>query len=101
MDQIFVGTELKFAVHLTAEGFDMDRDYFLLEITRGSKVIKSYEKSDLVIDEDGTYLMCVDSKEIGVGSFDILITAEIPDGHFPDGYRTEIHKQSLITVKKI
>lgn len=100
MESIIVGTEIKFAVNIEAQGFSMDDDDFTLYIMKGRNVIKEYTKSDLVV-EDGTYLLCVDTEGIGVGSFDLAVKAQVPDGHFQDSYRTEIERVPLMTVKKL
>lgn len=100
MESIIVGTEVKFAVNIEAQGFSMDDDDFTLYIMRGRNIVKEYSKSDLIV-EDDTYLLCVDTEETGVGSFDLAVNAQVPDGHFPDIYRTEIERVPLMTVKKL
>lgn len=100
MESVILGTEVKFSVEAVAEGFDMATDDFSVKIMKGHNVVKELAKSDLVIDGD-TYLLCIDTNEIGVGNFDAAITAKVPDGHFQDGFRTEIVRQQLLTVKKL
>lgn len=100
MESAILGTEVKFAVTLEAEGFSMDDDDFSLMVMRGHNVVKEYAKEDLVV-EDGTYIMCLDTNEIGVGNFDIAVRAEVPDGHFGDGLRTEIQRVQLLNVRKL
>jgi hypothetical protein len=100
MESIIVGTEVKFAVNIEAQGFSMDDDDFTLYIMRGRNIVKEYSKSDLIV-EDDTYLLCVDTEETGVGSFDLAVNAQVPDGHFQDSYRTEIERVPLMTVKKL
>lgn len=100
MESVILGTEVKFAVNITADGFDMGTDDFTVMIMKGHNVVKEFAKEDLVIDGD-TYLLCIDTNEIGVGNFDAAITAKVPDGHFQDGFRTEIVRQQLLTVKKL
>lgn len=100
MEAVILGTEVKFAVYVVADGFSMDDDDFSLMIMKGRTVVKEIEKSELVI-EDGTYLMCLDTEEIGAGTFDLAVRAYVPDGHFPDGLRTEIERVSFINVRKL
>lgn len=100
MESVIVGTEIKFSVEATAEGFDMSKDDFSVKIMKGHNVVKEYAKDDLVV-EGGTYLLCIDTTETGVGNFDAAVVAQVPDGHFPDGFRTEIVRQQLLTVKKL
>ena len=101
MEPIIIGTEVKFAVDISAEGFDMDNDEFVLYLMKGRTIVKEFTPEDLVLDIDGTYLLCIDTEEIGVGTFDLAVRAQVKDGNFTDGYRTEIERQSLMTVKKL
>lgn len=101
MEPVIIGTEVKFAVVISAEGFSMDDDDFTLYLMKGRNIIKEYKQIDLVIDFDGTHLLCIDTEEIGVGSFDLAVRAFVPDGNFPDGFRTELARVSLMTVKKL
>lgn len=101
MEPVIIGTEVKFAVNISAEGFSMEDDDFVISLLKGRNVVKEYSKTDLVLDFDGTYLLCIDTTEVGVGSFDIAVMAKIPDTHFEDGFRTEIERVELMTVKKL
>ena len=47
---VWVGTELKFAIDITASGFSMEDDDFKVVLRRGQKEVE-YSKSDLVNDE--------------------------------------------------
>lgn len=100
MEAVFLGTEIKFAVELTCDGFDMETDDFTCSIMKGHNVVKEYDKSELVV-EEGTYLLCIDTTDLGTGNFDLAVNAQVPDGHFPDVYRTEIEKVPLMTIKKL
>ena len=100
MEAIIVGTEVKFAVSLEAQGFSMSDNDFTLYIMKGRNIVKEYQKADMVV-EDDTYLLCIDTKEIGIGTFDLAVNAQVPDRHFQDSYRTEIERVPLMTVKKL
>lgn len=100
MESVFLGTEIKFAVNVTCEGFDMGTDDFTVMIMRGHNVVKELAKEDLVVSGEA-YLLCIDTNEIGAGAFDVAVNAQVPDQHFADGFRTEIEKVSLMTVKKL
>lgn len=100
MDSVILGTELKYAIEITSQGFSMDDDDFVVYIMKGRNVIKEYAKSDLVV-EDDTWLLCIDTEEIGLGSFDVAAKAYVPDDHFPDGIRTEIERVQVFNVKKL
>lgn len=100
MEAIIVGTEVKFAVSLEAQGFSMDDNDFTLYIMKGRNIVKEYQKAEMVVEND-TYLLCVDTNEIGIGTFDLAVNAQVPDAHFPDGYRTEIERVPLMNVRKL
>ena len=100
MEQAILGSEKKFAVEVIAEGFSMEDNDFSLSIMKGHNVVKEIAKSDLVV-EEGTWLLCVDTTELGAGTFDLAVTAEVPDSHFPDLMRTEIERVQLLNVRKL
>lgn len=100
MDSVILGTELKYAIELISQGFSMDEDDFTIYIMKGRNIVKEYAKSDLRV-ENGTYLLCINTEEIGLGSFDVAAKAEVPDDHFPDGFRTEIERVQVFNVKKL
>lgn len=100
MESAFIESEVKFALEITCNGFDMGRDAFEVFVMKGHNVVKTYQKSDLKVDGD-VYLVCVDTSELGTGNFDLAVKAYVPDTHFEDGYRTEIAKVNLLNVKKI
>lgn len=101
MTTVILDTEVKFAIGVTADGFSMDEDDFTLYVMKGRNIVKEVPKSALVVDGDGTYLLCLDTAELGVGTFDLAVRADVPDAHFGDGLRTEIERVSLMTVKKL
>ena len=100
MEQAILDSEVKFAIEATAEGFSMVDDDFVVYILKGRNIVKEYAKADLVYDGE-TFLLCVDTAEIGVGSFDVALKAYVPDAHFADGFRTEIERVQLLNVRKL
>lgn len=100
MDIAIIGSELKYAIEITAQGFSMDDDDFTVYIMKGRNIVKEYAKSDLKV-ENGTYLLCINTEEVGLGSFDVAAKAEVPDDHFEDGFRTEIERVQAFSVKKL
>lgn len=100
MESVILGTEVKFAVNITADGFDMGTDDFTVMIMKGHNVVKTYDKAELVLSGE-VYLLCIDTEDVGVGNFDVAVNAQVPDQHFADGFRTEIERVSLMTVKKL
>lgn len=97
---IYIGTELKFKVKIAAEGFSMDSDDFKIELVNGSKKL-SFDKKDLVHTSDGKWLVCFDSKDLGVGPVWMISYAYIPDSDFWDGLRTEVNKTRLCTIESL
>ena len=100
MEQAILDSEVKFAIEATAEGFSMEDDDFVVYILKGRNIVKEYSKTDLV-HEGEAFLLCIDTAEIGVGSFDVALKAYVPDNHFEDGYRTEIERVQLLNVRKL
>lgn len=101
MDPVILGTEIKFVVNITALGFNINDDDFTLFVMKGRNIVKEIDKTELIVDEEHLHILCLDSAELGAGTFDLAVKAEIPDSHFPDGYRTEIARVPLMTVKKL
>lgn len=96
----YIGTEFKFVLDIQADGFSMETDDFNVVLKRGGKSLK-LEKEDLVEDEHGVFYVCFDSAELGKGNIVAIITAYVPDDDFEDGFRTEVMKIDLITVKAV
>ena len=54
-------------------------------------VEKTFVKADCIMIEDGrSYVVLVDSEELGVGSYLLKVTVQIPDTDYPSGYRKEV-----------
>ena len=93
MSRVFQGTELKLNVHIEPLGeLTMDDYHFRVDIISGT-----FKKQSLTIDkeqarrvDDSNYAVCFDTSSLGTGRLKCRITAEIPDGDFEDGFRTEI-----------
>ena len=49
-DKAFLGTQPKYLIDIKADGFDMDRDNFEVELKRG-EVSKTFTKEDLPTEE--------------------------------------------------
>ena len=97
---IFLGTELKYAITITADGFDMDRDGWTVEIIRG-KNSRVFDKEECFQDEQGQWYVAFGTAEFGAGQYYAAITAFVPDDDFKDGFRTEITVVRLLTVEAI
>ena len=49
-----------------------------------------YAKTDCILTDEGDYVVLVDSDELGVGTYMVKATFQIPDSDFPAGYRKEV-----------
>lgn len=95
----YVGTDLKLLVEITAEGFDMDKDNYTIELRCG-RVTKTVPKSEIVVHEeedDGHYLI-VDTREFGAGMLTAVVRAAVPDDDCPDGVRHEVAVVELCRI---
>ena len=88
--------EFKVNVHVEPiDGYhmsDYDFECMLYVYTNKGVVFKKGDESVKQTDDDN-YRVCVsseDSAKIGRGTVKLKLTAHIPDGDFPDGYRTEL-----------
>ena len=97
-DSAFVGTELKYAVDITAYGFDMAEDDFQIELRNGKKTLL-FKKEDLAVDENDQYYLCFDSAKLGEGLVTATVTVMVPDPDFPDGNRKEVVTSVLVYLK--
>ena len=95
----YIGTELKFAVTIAADGFDMETDDFEIIVKCKSKKV-IYKKSDLLYDENGDFHIAIDTTIFPAGDLYAITYAYVPDSDFPDGIRTEVDQTRLITLKK-
>lgn len=49
--------------------------------------------------EETELRLCLETKDYGVGQYDVVITVNIPDTDFADGIRTEVYRTHLLYVK--
>lgn len=99
-ERAWVGTGLKFAVNITADGFDMADDDFTVEFICGRKTLE-YTKSDMILYEDGSYVVNVDSSLLGEGTLSVVTTAYVPDPDWDGGIRVEVDKQDILIIKGV
>ena len=98
---VYLRTELKFAITITAGGFNMEEDDFNVvfkNTTNGNKV--ELAKEDLVNDGE-LYYALVNTTALGVGHVNVVTTAYVPDSDFDDGLRTEVNViYDLVNIKR-
>lgn len=100
-EHIYVGTELKYLVDVSAEGLSFDEIKMAFDIVCG-KVTIHKEKSDLIIDDQDQVYLTIDTAMFPKGGdLYVIATISVPDADYPDGYRTEVHKDKLLTINKL
>ena len=90
---VTLGSDVKIA--FTA---DLPDDLLLKDIDFSGKVInadtseeESFDKSECIMLEGGAdYVVLVDTEELGVGSYVLKLTVQIPDTDYQRGYRKEV-----------
>ena len=120
MANYFQGDEIKFAIDIQAEGFDMNTDDFDIEVASGRTIIKASkgdeasEDAALVIfkevttippsgqDEETaeeetvtTWYAIIDTTTLPVGTMVVAATAYIVDANANDGVRRSISTAQL------
>lgn len=102
-ERAWVGTGLKFAVTITAEGFSQDDDDWKVVFQCGRNSVE-LTKADMSISEDNgnlTYIANVDTSLLGTGDLSVITYAYVPDEDWDDGVRVEVDKQNILHIKEI
>ena len=53
---------------------------------------QQYTKEECILTDDGTYVVLVDTDDLGVGQLMLRVVVHIPDSDYPSGYRKEVTK---------
>lgn len=99
-ERAWVGTGLKFAITITAEGFDQDNDDWSVKFVCGRNTIEM-AKEDMSISEDGAFIANVDTSLLGAGTLSVITYAHVPDEDWEQGYRVEVDKQDILYIKEV
>ena len=94
----YVGTDLKFKIDITAEGFDQFQDDFEIKVVCGNRT-QVITQDDVVEDDDGLYIL-IDTTQFGTGLVKLIVTAKVPDTNFESGYRREVTVHELCYIRK-
>ena len=87
----FLGTELKINVSIEPIGeLTMDDYEFVVDMYCSPKKIATTHKVDAIRIDSDNYVVIVDTEVVGAGELKCKVTAQIPDGDFPDALRTEV-----------
>ena len=91
---VTLGSDVKIAFTV-----DLPDDLLLKDVDFSGKVYNStkkdvemaFEKADCIMIEDGkAYVILVDTDDLGVGSYLLKVTVQIPDTDYTSGYRKEV-----------
>ena len=97
----YQGTDLKYAVTIEREGFNMDVDPWTITAVSDTKSIVFNKIENTVIGEDGQWYLLIDSTLLDNGACYLVIEIDVPDNDFPDGLRHEVYKQKLMTLRRV
>jgi hypothetical protein len=91
MDIFYEGTEIKLAIEITSEGFDMNKDPWSVTVKCGKRAVKCTEDNG-ANSVNGQWYLTVNTAELGKGIYYLIAEIDVPDAHFSDGYRHEVLK---------
>lgn len=98
-DNYYIGTDLKFAITLTCDGFSMDDDNYSIVLKCNGRQVE-VNKEDIVEDDQQNHYLLVDSSQFGSGLLRMVVYADVPDDDFPDGTRREVAALDLCELRK-
>lgn len=96
--EYYVGTDLKFKIDITADGFDQSEDPFEIKVVCGNRT-QTITQDD-VVEDDGNYYILIDTSQFGTGLVKLIVTAKVPDKNFESGYRREVTVHELCYIRK-
>ena len=85
------GTEFKLALSMTPiDTYNLSNTTWEVKVfVEGGSKFTIIKKEDYRDAGEDTFIVPVDSKPLGAGRYFLTLTVLIPDGDFPDGFRTE------------
>lgn len=87
----FIGTELKLNIHIEPiDEVTMDDYDFEIEVYCSPKHSIIIPKAKAIRIDRDNYVVLVDTNVVGEGFLKCKVTAQVPDGDFPDMLRTEV-----------
>ena len=94
---IYSGSDLKFKVEATLDGFSMEDDDFNIVIKNKWGQIKFLvRKDDCFRDDNGGYYFTLE--DVSSGTYFAYFTAHVPDDDYLKHIRNVVHKKFLYTV---
>lgn len=86
---ILVGTEIKVNVHIDVNGYNMDDFDFHCDFYTGTSKTVTVGKEAMTRVDEHNYIATFSTEGMVSGTIMMKVEAEIPDGDFEDGFRTE------------
>lgn len=101
MEDRYLGEEIKICVRATEEsGLEMSEYNWRIKLwTRNSKQVY-ISKGECVPQDDGSYVVCLDTNHVGAGILKLGVIAQLPDAYFDDGLRTSIAYTEVVRILK-
>lgn len=103
-EKYYIGTDLKFQITVTADGFDQATDEYKVDLYCGDAYSGcshiTIPSSDIV-EDDGDYFMLVETSRLKPGKLTMVLTAYVEDNDFPAGVRKEVVVQDLAVIKSV
>lgn len=93
----YVGTELKIAINIQCEGFNMDDNDWTCTVKRCNKSVVCNKNQNTAWDGETWYLL-VDTSILGKGMYVLIVDIDVPDNDFDDNLRHETYRQELFNV---
>lgn len=103
-ENYYIGTDLKFQITVTADGFDQATDEYVVDLYCGDAYSGcshiSIASSDIV-EDSGDFFLLVETSKLKPGKLTMVLTAYVPDEDFPTGVRKEVVVQDLAVIKNV
>ena len=93
----YVGTELKIAINIQCEGFNLDDNDWTCTVKRCNKSVVCNKNQNTAWDGETWYLL-VDTSILGKGMYVLIVDIDVPDNDFDDNLRHETYRQELFNV---
>ena len=99
-ERYYVGTELKIAIDIQCEGFDMNENDWTCTVKKGNKSVICTRTQNSAWDGENWYLL-VDTSVLGKGTYVLVVDIDVPDLDFKDNLRHETYRQELFNVHDV
>lgn len=97
----YLGEDIKIKVQAKSiDGMSLADYEWVAHLWTNSHRVVEVLKSDCIPMDDGSYVIMLDTTQVGVGTLKLKIVAELPDGDFEDGYKTTIGMATLTQIVK-